>query len=93
MDNMKRTCSYCLFSLLFLALTCASAIAQEYAESDAFQESASDNSLLYRARQALRYNMLYEGTCYWYSPDFETGGVMFDGRWYDGVTLNLDAFD
>ncbi len=90
---MKRTCNYCLFSLLFLALTCASAIAQEYAESDAFQESASDNSLLYRARQALRYNMLYEGTCYWYSPDFETGGVMFDGRWYDGVTLNLDAFD
>jgi len=88
---MKRT-KPCLIPLLFLSLAFVPAAAQEYAESEAFQKSASDNSLLFRARQALRYNMSYDGTYYWYSPDFEVGGVMYDGRWYDDVTLNVDAF-
>ena len=67
-------------------------MAQEYTESEAFQKMASDNSLLFRARQALRYNMMYDGTYFWYSPDFVEGGVMLDGRWYDGITLNIDAY-
>ena len=92
MNNMKRT-SYRLFPLLILALACASAMAQDYVESGIYQSAASDNSLLFRSRHALRYNMLYEGTCYWFSPDFETGGVMFDGNWYDGITLNVDAYE
>jgi len=37
--------------------------------------------------------MMYEGTCYWYSPDFEIGSVLFDGKWYDGITLNVDAYE
>ena len=89
---MKRT-EPRLIPLLFLSLTSLPAAAQEYVESEAFQKASSDNSLLYRARQAQRYNMVYEGTYYWYSPDFEIGGVMFDGRWYDDVVLNIDAFD
>ena len=88
---MKRT-KLRLFFLLLLSLACMSAMAQEYIESEDFQKSASDNSLLYRARQALRYNMSYDGTYYWYSPDFEEGEVMYDGKWYDGVILNIDAF-
>ena len=88
---MKRT-ERCLSILLILSVAGMSAEAQEYVEAETFQKSASDNSLLFRARQALRYNMMYDGTYYWYSPDFEEGGVMFDGRWYDGVTLNIDAY-
>ena len=88
---MKRT-ERCLSILLILSVAGMSAEAQEYVEAETFQKSASDNSLLFRARQALRYNMSYDGTYYWYSPDFEVGGVMYDGRWYDDVTLNVDAF-
>ena len=76
-----------------LLLVSAAASAQEYVEPGLFQKAASDNSLLYRGRQALRYNMMYDGTPYWFSPEFEIGGVMFEGRWYDDVVLNLDAQD
>ena len=48
---MKRTNLF-LFPLLLLSLVCVSATAQEYVESEAFQKAASDNSLLFRARQA-----------------------------------------
>ena len=39
----------------------------------------------------MRYNIVYDGTYFWDSPDFVTGKVMMDGKVYDGIVLNIDA--
>ena len=92
---MERTKTHLLMSALALCLSLPSAYAQDvhdYAEGKAFLDKAGNNAALFRGRQALRYNILYNGTNYWYSPEFSEGGVMWDGTWYDGVWLNIDAY-
>ena len=65
--------------------------AQDY-ETLSYLVGAKDNSTIYRSRQAIRYNLLYNGTYFWYDDEFREGGVMLDGKWFDGLRLNIDAF-
>ena len=88
---MKRT-KHFIFLLLALFAPFASIAAQERIEGRTFLEDADSQSALYRGRQAIRYNFHYEGTPYWYSEDFEEGSVMMDGKRYDNVYVNVDAF-
>ena len=62
-----------------------------FAEGEAFVQDAGSGAAIFRGRQATRYNILYEGTYFWDSPDFKTGSVVWDGKRYDGLTLNIDA--
>ena len=87
---MKRT--LLLFLLAAVFLPPFSAKAQEYSEYGDFIDDSSGRSVLYRGRQALRYNVNYTGTYFWDSPDFVEGSIMLDGRLYDGVLVNVDAF-
>ncbi len=88
MMKRKLTLSAALLLLLFPV----SLLAQNYVETDSYLSRARDNSILFRSREATRYNLLFLGTYYWYDSEFLEGGVMFDGKWYDGVLLNIDAF-
>ena len=88
---MKRTPRFFLSLLSFLTAV-SFAAAQDYSERRDFIEKASDRSILYRGRQATRYNIRYDGTPFWESPDFVEGSITLDGRLYEGVRVNVDAF-
>ncbi|MBR0224361.1 MAG: hypothetical protein IJL93_08830 [Bacteroidales bacterium] len=78
-----------LFSALLFLVLAGPASAQE--DYRLFRERAGASSLLYRGQKAFAYNMLYNGTCYWTSPDFREGRVLYSGKSYDNVLLNIDA--
>ena len=88
---MKRTLFSVLASALFI-LTVNPSAAQDYGERDDFIREASNRSVLYRGRQAIRYNFGFDGTFFWESPEFEEGSITLDGKVYDGVLVNVDAF-
>lgn len=80
--------TFCLVSSLCL---CSYAQDNGYSEGRSFQDEAGSAAAIFRGRQATRYNIVYEGTYFWYSPVFEQGRVMWDGKIYDGLSLNIDA--
>jgi len=79
--------------LLFLLILFASVPlrSQTYIEPVNYLKDASENSVLFRGRTALRYNVAHEGTPYWYTSDFKEGSVLYDGVRYDGILLNMNA--
>lgn len=83
--------------VVFLALllgTVQLSLAQGTAEFNAFQEAAGFQSVLYRGHAALQYSgTLYNGHYYWVTPDFREGSVLFNGKRYSNVLLNVDACD
>jgi len=80
-----------LFPLLFLLVT-GTVQARTDDEYSRFMEAAGNRSVLFRGRQAVQYgNIRYNGHYYWDSPQFRKGAVMFDGRLYDDVYMNVDA--
>ena len=88
---MKRT----LFSVFAFALSVLAAhpsFAQDYGERDDFIRESSNRSVLFRGRQAIRYNLSFDGTYYWETPEFVEGTITLDGKEYDGVMVNVDAF-
>jgi len=80
-----------IFPLLFL-LVSVSVNARTEEEYSRFMEAAGNRAVLFRGRQAVRYgNFRYNGHYYWNSPQYAKGTLMFDGRRYDDVYLNVDA--
>ena len=49
-------------------------------------------STLYRGKHSWKYEFLHNGTYLWSPEEFSRGRVMFDGRLYDDVNLNIDAY-
>ena len=88
---MKRTLIIAL-SAVCIFLSAFSSGAQDYSERGTFIDESSGRSVLYRGRQAIRYNISFEGTPYWDSPEFVEGSITLDGKYYDGVMVNVDAF-
>lgn len=56
-----------------------------------FSDRAETASLLYRGHKAYEYALLYNGTYYWYGPEYQTGTVVYNGKSYRDVLLNIDA--
>lgn len=56
-----------------------------------FRDGAGEASLLFRGHKAFEYNMLYNGTPFWTSPRYLPGTVVYNGKYYDGIELNIDA--
>ena len=88
---MKRILSTLSISA-FLLLSGVPVSAQDYIERADFIDGASGRSILYRGRQAVRYNINFTGTYFWESPDFVPGSITLDGKLYEGVLVNIDAF-
>ena len=80
------------FSVLCL-LTAAVVTAQGQtgAEFEEFMRNAGNASTLFRGAGASVYPISYNGNYYWGSPDFETGSVTFNGRWYGPLAVNINA--
>jgi hypothetical protein len=84
-----------LFSLLFFLFASSVALfAQNEVDSKIFIDSAQANSLLYRGKLSLHYGQKTpnDGSTYFsYSKDFEVGNVVYHGKLYKNVFLNLNA--
>lgn len=77
---------------LLLSLACLMAPAQQKCpESEEYQKAAGQRSMLYRGTLSPQYRFVYNGTFYVETPEFETGQIMYNGRLYSDVLLNIDA--
>jgi len=54
--------------------------------------AVSAKDTLYRGKLSLRYMMKHNGTYLWSEEDFSRGSIFFDGRLYEDVNLNIDAY-
>ena len=57
-----------------------------------YLEQAQVLSTLYRGRTPAVYPYRYNGTVYWDTGRFSQGEVLYNGKIYKGVLLNVDAF-
>ena len=85
---MKRETALILFCLTLSFLSVPASAQDDYA---LFREAAGNASLLYRGQRAFSYEQVFNGTFYAVSPDFRNGSVVYGGRRYDDVLLNIDA--
>lgn len=56
-----------------------------------YLEEAGSRSTLYRGRLPLQYFTAYNGNPYWESKTYTKGEIMFNGKLYQDVLLNIDA--
>lgn len=78
--------------LLGLSALLPSKADAQQAELDHFQQAASYQSVLYRGRTATIYsNVLYNGHYFWSTKEFRNGSVIYNGKSYTDVLLNVDA--
>lgn len=88
---MKKTIILALSSVFLLLAGALSARAQAPDELQAFQDAAGGQSILFRGKQAARYNFPANGNPYWEKADFQRGDILFEGNLYRNVLLNIDA--
>ena len=67
----------------------AAASAQD--DYDVYMQESGGLSLLYRGRQAYIYDILFNGTYWWSTPEFRPGTVRYNGKAYRNVPMNIDA--
>lgn len=59
----------------------------------AFTEGYSQNSTtLYRGRHPLTFPYKYNGTYFWESNEYSEGSLMYNGKYYTKVLMNIDAY-
>ncbi len=81
-----------ILGVLFLSGSLSALVsAQDYSELGYYQDYSGDLSTLFRGRQATKYQFPFNGHCYWSAPEFLDGDIMYHGKIYRGVSLNLDA--
>ena len=68
-----------LLVILLLLAACISASSQE-------------TSTLYRGLYPKLYPFKYNGSYYWENKQFTKGNVTFNGKYYEGVLMNIDAY-
>ena len=72
--------------LVFLSL---GAFAQT--ETEKYMKESGTLSTLFRGRMPVHYPYLYNGTYYWKTKQFEKGSVLYNGKLYEDVYVNVDA--
>lgn len=73
---------------LLACLFACTAYSQTYGD---YAAKAGENMLLYRGSQAVQYRKAHNGNPYWYSPEFKEGSLVYNGKEYFNVKLNIDA--
>jgi len=82
------------FIRVLLAAVLALSVAGTAAAQDdfaLFRDGAGEASLLYRGHKSFDHNMLFNGTNFWTSPVYKPGTVIFNGKHYRDIELNIDA--
>ena len=58
---------------------------------DMYMREAGSAAVLYRGHQAYAYAIRFNGTYWWSKPEYRMGDVLYNGRQYRNVPLNIDA--
>ncbi|OFY43390.1 MAG: hypothetical protein A2X18_00110 [Bacteroidetes bacterium GWF2_40_14] len=74
-----------------LSLYIYPAFAQDSRDYDRFVREAGEFSNIYRGQAPLDYNFFHTGTFYAYSSEFEKGDVLFNGKLYKDIYMNLNS--
>lgn len=74
-----------------MILVSGTVLAQTYGELDQYMESARELSVLFRGRQAEKYEFAYNGNCFWDGPQYREGDIFYHGKYYRGMEINIDA--
>lgn len=77
--------------LVALLLLPALAWAQESDAYARFAKAAGFESTLFRGARPEVYPFAYNGHFYWKSPTFKEGRVLFNGKWYGPMMMNVNA--
>ncbi len=77
--------------LLLLFLPGHAMLWAQPADEAFFRQEAAGASILYRGHQAYAYNIHYNGTYWWCDAEYGVGDVMYNGKLYHGLELNVDA--
>ena len=94
---MKQRNAIAGFLSLVLTCTLSDAVAGSVSrcgmleKDDTLKTSLEGMSAIYRAKLAKQYPMRYNGTPYWDTCGFQKGEVIFNGRLYEDMLVNLDA--
>jgi len=76
--------------ILALCLCPFTAMAQD--DFSVYSEAAGPNALIFRNRLAPQYIFRYNGTYFWENGDFIEGDVIYNGKSYRNIYLNVDAY-
>ena len=60
-------------------------------ETAQYMQEAGTLSTLYRGRMPVHYPYVYNGTYYWSTKNFQKGSVLYNGKLYENVYINVDA--
>ena len=60
-------------------------------ETKEYMNEAGTLSTLYRGRMPVHYPYLYNGTYYWNTKQFQEGSILYNGKLYENVYVNVDA--
>ena len=80
-----------LFAISCWLLFQMTAAAQAPPELRSFEQAAGNGSVLFRGKQADTYGNPANGNPYWSSTTFVPGEIVFEGRFYDDILVNIDA--
>ena len=80
-----------LFAISCCLLFPMTAAAQAPPELRSFEQAAGNGSVLFRGKQADTYGNPANGNPYWSSTTFVPGEIVFEGRFYDDILVNIDA--
>lgn len=87
----KRNYIACLAGSFLMILVPGTVMGQTYPELDRYMESARELSVLFRGRQAEKYEFAYNGNCFWDGPQYLNGDISCHGKYYRGLEINIDA--
>ena len=67
------------------------AMSQSVDYYSAYMEKAGINSVLYRGSAPFSYHFSHEGTYYAYDSNFQNGEILYNGKKYSDVMINLNS--
>ena len=79
-------------ALFFAFCLCSASLTAQEKEKEQYRESSQGLYSLYRGSIPSLYYFKFNGTYFWYTRDFKEGSVMFNGKLYEHVLLNVDAY-
>ncbi len=85
---MKKIRLLFLITLLYSSFCGAEAQSTIY---EKYAQEAGDALMIYRGRKAMHYSFQFNGTFYWERSEFMKGDVVYNGKKYKDLLLNIDA--
>ncbi len=80
-----------IFVFILLSLSVSCVYSQNGTDYDKFVAEAGDYLNLYRGTSPLPYRMLYEGSYFAFSEEYEKGDLFYNGKIYHNVEMNLNS--